>query len=547
MAPDLAGRSHVLGARPFGMQRCRRPLLLPFGLALLASLETEAVRFRRIKQTPAVTAAASSASSSSQAQFAVGDSPAMGPNPPPQRAGQFALRGLGFSGGVDSAGAPELPEYLPIYFDDGGSNISNFGEQPAGDHHSRPATTTGSSHRLARRWVRVVPPAVEGTGVLPPPPAGRAANNESTTSAAVASSAVIPTTAPPAGPVWTTTTGPPTVVPPGGAAQTPGAPHATPTAPPIQAGTPPSNGSKVGPAVPAPVIQKKFCNEANTIWDLGFYDGADSASYLSGGYCVVAVEADPQLVESAVTGAFATYIATGQLRLVNVAVAPASEPGVIPPAFLVFYKSHCTKEWNSFDQKVGCRSCVPPHELDTTTCTMVQVRATACAHIFAEFGRPHYLKLDIEGAETGCFEAMQQLKESGSPVLGTTPGSLDALPDFVSAEISGPGYIDALHALGYTQFKLVRQDVLWHDGHSTTGPWGWNALDCRTAAAWRAYPEARAEMVRIGQKPVLANLNHTKANMNETKEMQVATQNATADPCPQEGIGTVWYDVHVMK
>ena len=59
---------------------------------------------------------------------------------------------------------------------------------------------------------------------------------------------------------------------------------------------------------------------------MGFYDGADSASYLLGGYCVVAVEADPELVDTAVQD-FAMYIATSQLRLVQVRKSHSSGLG----------------------------------------------------------------------------------------------------------------------------------------------------------------------------------------------------------------------------
>jgi len=258
------------------------------------------------------------------------------------------------------------------------------------------------------------------------------------------------------------------------------------------------------------------CTPLNTIFDLGFYDGADSAAYLTGGYCVVGVEADPDLVAMALQK-YAVWVASGQLRIANVAVAPQGETS----AWTVFYKSKCSKEWNSFIKTVGCRACVPPHGVDMNACEQVQVTSTDCSGIFGTFGIPHYLKLDIEGAETGCFEAMKRFP------AGTEK------PHFVSAEITELAYLDALSALGYKGFKLVRQDQLISAStrSSTSGPWGDNALDCRTGPWWRTYDQVTAEFTTILSK----ELN-------------------TQDPCPggimpihgspKPAEAYMWYDVH---
>lgn len=249
------------------------------------------------------------------------------------------------------------------------------------------------------------------------------------------------------------------------------------------------------------------------VFDFGFYDGLDSSAYLQLGYCVVAVEADPDLVHEGLLK-FAPFIASGQLRLVNVAVAPS---GAVEQ-WTTFYKNKCTKEWNSFYKTVGCRSCVPPHTVSPDSCAEVPVRAANCIDLFSTFGVPHYLKLDIEGAETGCFEALS----AKGPAY---------LPHFISSEVTDLDYIDSLHRLGYKGFKLVRQDQLMNASAraSTSGPWGNSARDCRTAMAWRTHQEIRMEMQGILSRP---GYNHT-------------------DPCPggvhsihSNGIEDMWYDVH---
>lgn len=258
-----------------------------------------------------------------------------------------------------------------------------------------------------------------------------------------------------------------------------------------------------------------MCSPENTVFDFGYYDGADAQAYLEGGFCVVGVEADPTLVQQAVAN-HAVWLATGQLQLANVAIAPSAETA----KYTTFYMSKCTKEWNSFVPTVGCRSCQPPHKQDMAACNQVPLQSVDCLGIFQMFGRPLYLKLDIEGAEPGCFAAL------------ASHVGWSYRPQFISAEITQVEYVDQLHHLGYKNFKLVRQDRL-HTGHSSrSGPWGYNALDCRAGSAWRGYAEVRAEMEAIISKGFTLD-----------------------DPCPGgmctihgdggcKGTTYIWYDIH---
>lgn len=258
--------------------------------------------------------------------------------------------------------------------------------------------------------------------------------------------------------------------------------------------------------------KSQACTPANTIFDIGFYDGSDSRTYLTSGYCVVGVEADPDLVIAA-NKHFPAQIASGQLRMMNVVVAPEGDPA----GWSIFYKSHCSKEWNSFYETIGCRTCSPPHSLNHTMCTPVKVTATDCSSIFASLGTPFYLKLDIEGAESGCFQAM-----------GKFAGQ--ALPHLVSAEIAELEYVDTLHSLGYKGFKLVRQDH--HNTVSaTSGPWGDQAMDCKTGNVWRTYSDTRAEFSAILSKP------HDPAEPCSGGVMRITGETKAAS-------SYTWYDIH---
>jgi len=236
------------------------------------------------------------------------------------------------------------------------------------------------------------------------------------------------------------------------------------------------------------------------VFDFGFFNGMDSWAYLQEGLRVVAVEADPTQVQAAQTnGNFMPYLASGQLQILNIAIAPASQDA---DSMLPFYFSKCTKEWNSFYSSIGCRNCQNYAVEDPNSCTTQDVMAKPCASVLASHGTPMYFKLDIEGAEAGCYHALSKLPAA-------------SVPFFISAEVGDNTLVDKLAAFGYTSFKLVRQQ----SGHS--GAWGDKALDCRTGGLWRSTEGARTELQQIFVKGAVPN-----------------------DPCPASGVGSSWYDLH---
>jgi len=248
----------------------------------------------------------------------------------------------------------------------------------------------------------------------------------------------------------------------------------------------------------------------NLVYDFGFYNGADSRSYLTAGMTVVALEADPTLVAAAKTDPqMNAWMNSGQLRLVNNAIAPDGAPAG-GAGWTKFYMNKCTQEWNSFYSSIGCRSCTPPHvevpaNLRSVTCNEVPVQATTCAAILQQYGVPQYFKLDIEGAESGCYAALKLLPEMVRPV-------------FISGEVSDVSNIETFHNLGYKSYKLVQQKS------GVTGPFGSNAVDCRTGAQWRSYLGAKAELHAMLSKPAVPG-----------------------DVCPGSLVGGVWYDLHASR
>ena len=166
------------------------------------------------------------------------------------------------------------------------------------------------------------------------------------------------------------------------------------------------------------------------VYDVGMNNGDDTAYYLHRGFRVVAVEADPALVRRA-RERFRREIESGRLILLDVAVA--EEDGELP-----FWVCETRSEWSSVHRAIAARDGRPHHE--------VRVTGRTFSSILEEFGVPHYLKIDIEGNDHLCIEALRE----------------DDLPRYLSVE-QGPRILELLPRLaeiGYTGFKCIGQSHL---------------------------------------------------------------------------------------
>jgi FkbM family methyltransferase len=163
------------------------------------------------------------------------------------------------------------------------------------------------------------------------------------------------------------------------------------------------------------------------IVDLGMNDGSDTFFYLKKGFNVVAIEANPALIDQA-SRRFGRFISADTLRVLNCGIADvASEP-------LDFYINHTRSEWSSFVKDIGSRG--------NKGFSVKKIAMLPIADLFAEFGTPYYLKIDIEGYDQRIIDALAPLPYR---------------PRFISAEESGAGMVDSLNAIGATAFKLVDQ------------------------------------------------------------------------------------------
>src|SRR5689334_6727078 len=165
------------------------------------------------------------------------------------------------------------------------------------------------------------------------------------------------------------------------------------------------------------------------------HTGKDTQYYLDKGFRVVAVEAHPELVEQNRLK-FQSSIEANLLHIVPCAVAKTE--GTIP-----FYVFPGKEDWGTLDAEYAQRNIARGREYYT-----VDVRAVSFASILAQHGIPYYLKIDIEGADILCVEALHRFSDR--------PKYLSMETHISSFEASFEA-LAHMFALGYRRFKLVNQ------------------------------------------------------------------------------------------
>jgi FkbM family methyltransferase len=167
--------------------------------------------------------------------------------------------------------------------------------------------------------------------------------------------------------------------------------------------------------------------ERDLIFDLGMFDGSDTAFYLAKGFRVVAVEARPDLCRAA-RARFAGELRGGQLTIVERAIWSTADER------LPFY---VRSGWSSAFRQSA--------ERDGEASEIIEVRTTTLRRLISEFGVPHFLKCDLEGAEDIVIDELPDLPEK---------------PSFLSVEDPTGDGASRLAAVGYDRFQMVNQGHL---------------------------------------------------------------------------------------
>jgi FkbM family methyltransferase len=173
------------------------------------------------------------------------------------------------------------------------------------------------------------------------------------------------------------------------------------------------------------------------VFDIGFHKGEDTNFYLKKGYKVIAFEASPDLVQAGKVRFKDEIVAE---RLIIVEGAITSEIGSGP---IRFYKNDknsvfgtINPDWNERNEVVGSGG------------TIIEVNRIDIASCIEKFGVPHFMKIDIEGADTVVLDALK---------------AFDERPDYLSIESNKVDVVEVqkelnvLRALGYERFTAVQQ------------------------------------------------------------------------------------------
>lgn len=176
---------------------------------------------------------------------------------------------------------------------------------------------------------------------------------------------------------------------------------------------------------------------SDLIYDVGLFDGEDTAYYLFRGYNVVAIDANPLMVERARLR-FSKEIEAKRLTLVNAGISESEGTAT-------FWISD-SPEWSSFDKAIASRGGTAHRAVPVPTVPFLQ--------LLAEHGIPHYLKIDIEGNDRLCVEALR-----GRELPRYISMEAECLGDSkVLGGEQAAGSLKLLREIGYRRFKLVNQN-----------------------------------------------------------------------------------------
>jgi FkbM family methyltransferase len=179
--------------------------------------------------------------------------------------------------------------------------------------------------------------------------------------------------------------------------------------------------------------------DRSLVYDVGAHRGEDTEFYLQKGFRVIAIEANPNFC-SEISERFSSYVETGKLIVLNVAVANASGP-------IDFYIDNVVSVWGTTNLEWVRRN----SRLGAGHVTKMSVRAERLADIMNEYGVPHYCKIDIEGNDFAALESLANVEEP---------------PSFVSIESEKLNWNDLVEELktfrqlGYKRYKIIDQTLV---------------------------------------------------------------------------------------
>lgn len=180
---------------------------------------------------------------------------------------------------------------------------------------------------------------------------------------------------------------------------------------------------------------------ADLIYDVGLHRGEDTDFYLRKGFRVVAFDANPELVKLC-QARFRSQLESGQLSIIEGAIVDIDR-AACSNGKVAFFKNKSGTSWGTTQDSWADRNQAMGTEIERLEVDVVDFAAVLRKH-----GIPRYLKIDIEGCDLVCLNALRDFA---------------VRPDFVSFESDKVTLravrdeIRLLQELGYNQFQAVEQ------------------------------------------------------------------------------------------
>ncbi|MBI2333042.1 MAG: FkbM family methyltransferase [Chloroflexi bacterium] len=171
------------------------------------------------------------------------------------------------------------------------------------------------------------------------------------------------------------------------------------------------------------------------VYDVGMHKAEDTEFYLRKGFRVVAFEADPDLVRYG-RDRLKEFIDQGRLVIIEGAIIDLDAPENKDRRKIRFYKNDAMSVLGTVRANWAERN----EELGSSSSGVIKVDAIDFAAAIREHGMPHYMKIDIEGCDMICVNALKKFQTR---------------PDFLSIESDKTSFanikyeIDTFVELGY--------------------------------------------------------------------------------------------------
>jgi FkbM family methyltransferase len=184
--------------------------------------------------------------------------------------------------------------------------------------------------------------------------------------------------------------------------------------------------------------------DSGLIFDVGLHRGEGTDFYLQKNFRVVAVEANPEHADFCRTR-FKTAIDQNRLKIIQGAIVDAKT--LAPQQRKIsFYRNESGSGWGTIRSDWAERN----RKADMPS-TLIEVDIIDFTEVLVEHGIPHYMKVDIEGCDMICVEALRRFRERPAYVsIESDKTSLKAIRH----------EIDQLASLGYDMFQAVEQSAV---------------------------------------------------------------------------------------